>query len=168
MFEGNIIKDIGQLVQFYKPAIQLSQSYSTVRRNVVMNSKSNALEVSALNNSTAATIWFTTTCFIRKILVSSSPRASIPPAASAAYDGDVYVNNICYPITSLATDIYLANTTNVFTNNDLLAVDASGAAVTKSGDRDLEPQRPKGRFNIRRAVAYADRNYSPPFARTKV
>ena len=42
LFEGNVVKDIGQLVSVYKPAIQLSQSYSTVRRNVVYELQENA------------------------------------------------------------------------------------------------------------------------------
>jgi uncharacterized protein (TIGR03437 family) len=166
LYEGNVIKDIGQLEQFYKPAIQLSQSYSTVRRNVVMNSKSRALELSALNNSTAGNNLVYNNVFYNQdtcVFQSSSVNSSL---GVASYDGDVYVNNICYPITNLATDIYLANTTNVFTNNDLLAVNASGAPVPNQAIVTWN-HAAQGTFQYPKPVAYADANYSPPFGRNK-
>ena len=162
-FEGNVIKDIGQLEQFYKPAIQLSQSYSTVRRNVVMNSKSNALEVSALYSSTAAHNLVYNNVFHGEsecVFQSSA-------GGTSAYDGDIFVNNICYPITSLATDIYLPNTTNVITNNVLLAVDASGAPAPNQAIVTWN-HAAQGSFQYPKTVAYADANYSPPFSRNKI
>ncbi|HEV3329369.1 MAG TPA: hypothetical protein VG096_00200 [Bryobacteraceae bacterium] len=162
LFEGNVVKDIGQLEQAYKPAIQLSQSFSTVRRNVVVNTKSRALEVSALYSSTASNNLVYNNVFYKQdtcLFQSSS-------SGVTAYDGDIFVNNICYPITNLATDIYLPNSTNVITNNDLLAVNANGAPV---------PNQPivtwnhaaQGAFQYPKALAYADGKYSPPFANNK-
>jgi uncharacterized protein (TIGR03437 family) len=159
LFEGNVVKDTGQLVQFYKPAIQLSQSYSTVRRNVVLNSKSNALEESALYASTAGGNLVYNNVFYQEsncVFQSSSTGVT-------AYDGDVFMNNICYPIASLATDIYLANTTNVITNNDLLAIDASGNPQPNQSIV-IWNHAAQGAFQYPQTVAYADKNYSPPFA----
>ncbi len=162
LFEGNIIKDTGQLVQFYKPAIQLSQSNSTVRRNVVVNTKSNALEVSGLNSSTAANNLVYNNLFYKEdVCVFQSATGG-----TAAYDADVYVNNICYWIGSLATDIYLANTTNVITNNDLLAVDANGKALPNQAIVTWN-HNAQGAFQYPKGLSYADQSYSPPFAHNK-
>jgi hypothetical protein len=48
LIEGNYIKDVGQLVAFYKPSIEISSAFNTLRRNISVDAKSNALEVSAL------------------------------------------------------------------------------------------------------------------------
>jgi len=42
-----------------------------------------------------------------------------------AYDNDVYSNNICYKISNIAIDIYLNNTTNQISYNDILNVDVN-------------------------------------------
>src|SRR5262249_19027485 len=34
LIEGNVIKDVGRLVSFYKPALEISSSFNTVRRNI--------------------------------------------------------------------------------------------------------------------------------------
>lgn len=162
LFEGNVVKDVGQMEQAYKPAIQLSQSYSTVRRNVVVNTKSRALEVSALYASTAGNnLVYNNVFYGQDTCVFQSSSSGV-----AAYDGNVFVNNICYRISNLATDIYLANTTNVFTNNDLLAVDANGRAIPNQPIVTWNHQA-QGTFQYPKSLAYADSSYSPPFAHNK-
>jgi hypothetical protein len=44
LIEGNFIKDVGRLVTFYKPSIEVSGSHTTVRRNVIVQSASWAIE----------------------------------------------------------------------------------------------------------------------------
>ena len=160
LFEGNVVKDIGQLETAYKPAIQLSQSYSTVRRNVVMNSKSRAVEVSALYASPAGNNLVYNNVFYNEdecLFQSSS-------SGVAAYNGDVFVNNICYPLGTLATDIYLNNATNVITNNDFLAVAANGSALPSQAIVTWN-HNAQGTFQYPKTVSYADTYYSPPFAK---
>src|SRR5207249_4673943 len=53
LVEGNIVKGVGQLSPVYKPAIQVSGANNTVRRNVVVSSKSWGLEVSSFDGGTA-------------------------------------------------------------------------------------------------------------------
>jgi len=168
LFEGNVVKDVGQLVSFYKPAIQLSQSYSTVRRNIVLNTKRIALEVSALNASTAGNNLVYNNLFYNQstcLFQSSS-------SGTAAYNGDLLANNICYPIvvditgTYAATDIYLTNTTDLITYNDLLAVNANGSPIPNQAIV-IWNHGAGGTFQYPQTLAYADANYSPPFIKNK-
>jgi hypothetical protein len=158
--EGNVIKDVGQLAAFYKPAIEVSEANNTVRRNVVVNAKSYAFEVSALygGSSVANTLIYNNTVYKPASCVFASHNGGV-----AAYDHGVFSNNICYAFTSHATDIYLANQNSQISYNDILTLDADG-----------HPQPEKrviiwnheagGNFQYPRNVAEADSIYSPPFS----
>ena len=54
LVEGNVIKSVGQLVPYFKPAIQVSSADNTVRRNVVIQSRTWALEVSSFSGGSAS------------------------------------------------------------------------------------------------------------------
>lgn len=162
LVEGNFIYDIGQLVTFYKPSIQLSQGHNTVRRNVVVNGKSTALEESYLYGGTAAdnlvynNVFFDhANCFFQ----SSNGGAS-------AYNNDLFANNICYKLHDKATDIYLENETNQIRFNDILYVDAGGKPRPDQAII-IWNHAAQGSYQYPQTLSYAERNYSPPFARNK-
>src|SRR5205823_12936461 len=54
LVEGNVIKGAGQLVPFFKPAIQVSGANNTVRRNTALHARSWALEVSSFGGGSAS------------------------------------------------------------------------------------------------------------------
>jgi hypothetical protein len=162
LVEGNFIYDVGQLVTFYKPSIQLSQGNNTVRRNVAVNGKSAALEESYLYGGTAASnlvynnvFYDHATCFFQ----SSNGGAS-------AYNNDIFSNNICYKMRNQAMHFYTGNTTNQISYNNMLYVDADGRP---------RPDQPiiiwnhgaQGSYQYPQTLSYADRNYSPPFSHNK-
>ena len=120
--EGNVIKGVGQLMPYYKPAIQVSGAYNTVRRNVVLDSQTWALEVSSFEGGTASYNLIYNNVFYNSggCYFQSSSRGV------RAYNNVMYANNICYKIQDVAFRIYLGNTTNRNTNNDILSVDAAG------------------------------------------
>ena len=162
LVEGNIIKSAGQLVPFYKPAIQLSSPANTVRRNVVINSRTWALEVSSFGGEGAAhnafynnTVYAPGGCYFQ-----SSSRGY------RAYYFDSYINNICYRPQNLVSRLYLGNPTNRIVNNSFLAADGAGK---------VQPEKPVvvwnqlggGQFEPPRPVAAADRSYAPVFNRNR-
>jgi hypothetical protein len=163
LVEGSFIKDTGHLVTFYKPAIEISDSYNTVRRNVVVNGKRASLEVSALEggSSVAHSQVYNNVFYSPGECYFQSHNSG-----AGAYDNVLYANNICYKIQNNATDIYLGNKTNKIANNDILSVDAAG---------DLQPNREiiiwnhdaNGAFEYPKTVAYADATYVPVFSHNK-
>src|SRR5260370_32567389 len=84
-----------------------------------------------------------------------------------AYNNVVYANNICYKIQDVAFRIYLGNTTDRNTNNDILSVDAAGK---------LQPDRAffvwnqmrAGTYSNGKSIAAAEQSYAPIFSRNKV
>ena len=161
LVEGNFIKDVGHLVNFYKPAIEISDSHNTVRRNVVVNGKRASLEVSALQggSSVAESQIYNNVFYSPGECYFQSHNSGV-----AAYDNVLYANNICYKIQNYATDIYLGNKTNRITHNTMVFADAKG---------NLQPNREiiiwnhdaNGDFEYPKTLAYADKNYSPVFSR---
>jgi hypothetical protein len=159
LVEGNIIKGVGQMVSFYKPGIQLSESYNTVRRNIVINSRSWAIEISSLTAGTAADNLVYNNVFY-------SPGGCYFQSATRgvrSYFNDVVANNICYRVQSQATDIYLGNTTNRIVANSILAVGEGGKPqpdkpliIWNRGPNGADPK----------PLSVADKSY-PPFSRNK-
>ena len=160
LVEGNFIKDVGQLVNFYKPAIEVSEANNAVRRNVVVNAKSNAFEVSALyGGSSAVNIRvYNNTVYKAKTCLFTSHNGGVE-----AYDHDVFSNNICYGLTGDATDIYPGNKNSQISYNDIVALDAGGRPQP---DKRLIiwNHQAEGDFQYPRTVAQADSMYSPPFS----
>jgi len=162
LVEGNVIYDVGQLVTFYKPSIQLSQGNNTVRRNVAVNGKSVALEESYLYGGTAANnlvynnvFYGHATCFFQ----SSN-------GGTSAYNNNIFANNICYKLSAEATSIYLDNTTNQISYNYMLYVDANGRPRPNQAIITWK-HAAQGSFQYPQTLSYADRNYSPPFSHNK-
>ena len=162
LVEGNLIYDVGQLVSFYKPSIQVSQGQNTVRRNVVVNGKSTALEESYLYGGTAAnnlvynnTFYGHATCFFQ----SSNGGISV-------YNTNVFANNICDKLHSMATDIYLNNTTNQISHNNMLYVDSNGRPRPNQAII-IWNHAAQGSYQYAQTLSYADRQYSPPFFHNK-
>ena len=158
LVEGNFIHSVAQMVTFYKPAMQLSESDNTLRRNVVVNSRSWALEVSSLMTGAASgnlvynnTFYSPGGCYFQ-----SSSRGA------RAYYNDVFANNICYRVGALATEIYLGNPTNRIVANDILAVENGKPQPEKPiivWNRVVVGSDPK-------PLATADKSYAP-FSRNR-
>ena len=163
LVEGNIIKDVGQLVTFYKPSIEVSDGYNVVRRNISLNAKSSAVEVSALyGGSTAAgTLIYNNVFYRPDSCLFQSHNGGV-----SAYDNNLYANNICYKFARVATDIYLGNRNSKIIYNDILAVDSKGAPQPGKNiiiwNHDAQED-----FQYPQTLAHADRIYSPPFSHNK-
>ena len=162
LVEGNFIFDVGQLVTFYKPSLQLSQGNNTVRRNIAVHGKSTALEESylyggrAANNLVYNNVFYDHgNCFFQ----SSNGGAS-------AYDNNIFANNICYKLHTKATDIYLDNRTNQIRNNDILFVDADGRPRPDQAII-IWNHAAQSSYQYPQTLSYAERNYSPPFSHNK-
>jgi hypothetical protein len=163
LVEGNIIKDVGQLVAFYKPAIEVSEADNTVRRNVMVNAKSWALEVSALHggSSVANTRVYNNTIYKPGSCFFASHNGGVE-----AYDHGIFSNNICYAFTSHATDIFLANKNSQISYNDILALDADGHPQPEKRII-IWNHEAEGEFQYPRTLVQADSLYSPPFSHNK-
>lgn len=165
LLEGNIIKDAGQLVAFYKPSLELSEANNTVRRNISIGGKSNtnAIEVSALSGGISGS---NERVYNNTFYAPGSCYFQSQNGGQAAYGSDVFSNNICYKFISNATDIYQGNTTNQITYNDILYADSQGNPLP---DRSIIiwNQTANGDFQYAKPLAYADQNYNPPFAHNK-
>ncbi len=163
LVEGNFIKGVGQLTPAYKPAIQVSGAYNTVRRNVVVDTRRWALEVSSFEGGTASYNLIYNNVFYNSggCYFQSSSRGI------RAYNNVVYANNVCYKIQDVAFRIYLGNTTGRNTNNDILSVDAAGKLQP---DRDffVWNQLGGGTYENGKSIAAAEQNYAPVFSRNKV
>jgi hypothetical protein len=159
LVEGNIVKGVGQLVPYFKPAIQVSGAYNTVRRNTVLHSRTWAVEVSSFGGGTAGYNLIYNNAFYApgSCYFQSSSRGY------RAYYGVIFANNICYRFQNLATDIYSGNMTNRIVANDLLELEASGKPL--SGRASVIWNHSAGSpYENPQPLAHADRNY-PPFAR---
>jgi hypothetical protein len=157
LIEGNIVKSVGGLVTFLKPALEVSSAYTTVRRNIVIGGSSwaiaqNALEVSAANN-----LIYNNTFY--------APNGCILQArngGASQYDHDIFANNICYKFRTAATDIWNVNGTNAIAHNVFLSAGETG---------DVDPNRPiiiwnhaaGAQFDSPRTLAHADASWRPPF-----
>jgi len=162
LVEGNFIYDIGQLVTFYKPSIQLSQGNNTVRRNIAVNGKSTALEESYLYGGTAANnLVYNNVFYDHAICLFQSANGG-----NSAYKNDIFANNICYKLHTQATNIYLDNTTNQISYNDMLYVDANGKPRPDQAII-VWNRAAQGSYQYPQTLSYADRNYSPPFSHNK-
>ena len=163
LVEGNFIKDPGQLVTFYKPAIEISDGYNTVRRNVAVNGPRWALEVSALDAGTSVpnSLIYNNVFYSPGGCYFQSHNSGV-----AAYDNVLYANNICYKTTGYETDIYLANMTNSITHNDILFADSAGA-LQPNHEIIIWNHDARGSFENGKTLADADKIYSPVFSHNK-
>ncbi len=160
LVEGNVIKSVGQLVPYFKPAIQVSSAGNTVRRNVVLQSRTWALEVSSFSGGSASynlihnnTFYGPGGCYFQ-----SSSRGA------RAYYNDIYTNNICNKIQDLATQIYLGNTTNRIAANDILFVDITGKAQPEH-ELVIWNQLAAGSFETAKSIMMHTGRNDPPFPR---
>ncbi|MCX6628814.1 MAG: tetratricopeptide repeat protein, partial [Candidatus Solibacter sp.] len=162
LVEGNFIKGAGQLAPVFKPGLQVSGANNTVRRNVVVNSKTWALEVSSFSGGTASYNLIYNNVFYNSggCYFQSSSRGI------RAYNNVVYANNICYKVRDLAFQIYLGNTGNRNANNDILSVDAAGKAQPERASI-IWNQLGGGAYEYAKSVAAADQGYGPTFSRNK-
>jgi hypothetical protein len=160
LFEGNVIKSVGQLVPYYKPAIQISAPENTVRRNVVINSRTWAIEMGSFSGDGASgnliynnTIYNPGGCYFQ-----SSSRGY------RAYYFDMLANNICYRMHDRVSRIYLGNVTNRVVNNSFLFTDGAGRALP---EQPLVEWNQLGgpQFENPKTISAADRSYAPVFAR---
>jgi uncharacterized protein (TIGR03437 family) len=160
LIEGNFVKDVGQLVAFYKPAFELSDANNTVRRNISVNAKSNGLEISALEGGSSAVneLVYNNVFYSPGSCIFQSQNGSV-----ASYDGDIYANNICYKLSGNATDIYQANKNGKIMYNDILSTDAAGNPLP---DKSIFiwNHGAQADFQYPKTLAYAEQNYSPPFS----
>ena len=143
LVEGNVVRAAGQLVPYFKPALQASQKNATIRRNVVIDSRSWALEVSSLGSGTASNDLIYNNTFYR-------PGGCYFQSASRgwqSYYNNVLANNICYGIQDKATEIFVGNWTNRIVNNSLLGLDKAGKP---------QPDRPLIRWNLSLGGAYEE------------
>lgn len=160
LLEGNFIYDVGQMVSFYKPSIQISSGYNTARRNIAVRSRSFALEVSALYGGDTAvhTMVYNNVFYGPLKCYFQSHNGGV-----GAYNDGIYENNICYRFSDIATDIYLDNRTGHISHNLFLGVDAAGvlqfskAVITWNHEA-------QGDFQYAKPLSYADTNYNPPFS----
>jgi hypothetical protein len=163
LVEGNFVKDVGQLITAYKPAFEVSQGPNTLRRNVVVNSKGVALEVSALYGNTTVTgsLIYNNVFYSPKGCYFQSHNQGV-----SAYDGVVYANNICYKFMGDATTIYLPNKTNQIMYNDILSIDNNGRLQPDKAIIIWNQDGP-GSFGYPQTLTYADTKYNPPFSHNK-
>jgi len=162
LVEGNFIYDVGQLVTFYKPSIQLSQGNNTVRRNVAVNGKSAALEESYLYGGTAANnLVYNNVFYGHPTCLFQSSNGGI-----SAYNDNIFVNNTCYKLRTNGTGIYLDNATNQISYNDMLYVDANGRPRPNQAII-IWNHAAQGSYQYPQTLSYADRYYSPPFSHNK-
>jgi tetratricopeptide (TPR) repeat protein len=162
LVEGNIVKGVGQLSPVYKPAIQVSGAYNTVRRNVVVSTKSWGLEVSSFDGGTASYNLIYNNVFYDSggCYFQSSSRGI------KAYSNVVYANNICYKVQDVAFRIYLGNTTNRNLSNDILSVDAAGRPQPERAFV-IWNQLGGGTYENPKSIGEADRGYDPVFSRNQ-
>ena len=163
LVEGNFIKDPGRLVNFYKPGVQVSQGPNTIRRNIVAGAKSWALEVSALYGGSTVTdsLIYNNTFYSPAGCYFQSHNQG-----TAAYNGVVYANNICYKLTGVATDIYLGNTSNRIVNNNFVYLDSAGMLQPNHGIIIWRHDE-QGSYQYPVPLAQADTIYNPPFGHNK-
>jgi tetratricopeptide (TPR) repeat protein len=162
LVEGNFIQGPGQLSPVYKPAIEVSTGNNTVRRNVTAGAKTWALEVSAFGGDTASHNLIYNNVFYDSggCYFQSSSRGT------EAYNNVIYANNICYRVQDVAFRIYLGNTTNRNTSNDILSVDTAGKPQPERAFI-VWNQLGGGAYEAMKSIDAADRGYSPVFSRNK-
>uniref|UniRef100_Q02B52 Tetratricopeptide TPR_2 repeat protein n=1 Tax=Solibacter usitatus (strain Ellin6076) TaxID=234267 RepID=Q02B52_SOLUE len=161
LVEGNVIKSVGQLVPYFKPAIQISSAQNTVRRNVVLQSRTWALEISSFDQTASNNLVYNNVFYRSGGCYFQSSSRGV-----RAYYNDIYANNICYRIQNLATQIYVGNTTNRIVSNDFLFVDGTGKPQPEH-PLVIWNQLAAGAFETTRPIGGADRTYDPPFSRNR-
>jgi hypothetical protein len=160
LLEGNFIYDVGQLVSFYKPSIQISSAHNTARRNIAVRPRTIALEVSALygEDTVVHTMVYNNVFYAPQKCYFQSHNGG-----TAAYDESIYQNNICYRFADIATDIYLDNRTGHISHNLFLGLDAGGA-LQYAKAAIVWNHEAQGDFQYAKPVSYADTSYNPPFS----
>jgi len=163
LVEGNFVKDVGQLITAYKPSFEISQGPNTLRRNISVNGKNVAVEVSALygGSTVVGSLIYNNIFYNPNGCLFQSHNSGV-----TAYDYTLFANNICYKFPNEATDIYLDNTNSEIVYNSLLGTDPAGTP---------QPDRPiiiwahdsGGSFQYPQTLAYADNFYKPPFSYNK-
>jgi hypothetical protein len=160
LIEGNFIKDVGQLVSFYKPSIEISDANNTVRRNISVNGKYAAVEVSALySGNIASNVLVYNNVFYKPLsCFFQSANGGAPP-----YDDDIFSNNICYLYPTNGTTVYQGNTTNQISHNTFVPADSSGAPQFGTADIIWDVVA-GGSSQYPQTLSYADTNYVPVFS----
>jgi hypothetical protein len=159
LIEGNIMKDVGKLVAFYKPSIEVSSPDNTVRRNVSFGGAYAALEESGFGGDAGHNLVYNNVFYAPASCIFQSSAGG-----PGVYDGNVYANNICYKFTGLATDIYPGNRTNSITRNTIVRAGAAGA-LRKAEPIIIWNHSAGSPFEYPKPLSYADESYSPPFSR---
>ena len=162
LVEGNFIKGVGKIGQYYKPAIQVSGASNTVRRNVTVDTQSWGLEVSAFGGPASYNLIYNNVFYN-----SGGCYFQSATGGAGSYQNVVYANNICYLVRDVATRIYQGNPSNRNTGNDILTVDASGAPQPERAFI-MWNQLGGGTFETMRTIGGADRGYAPVFSRNRV
>ena len=161
LVEGNIMYHVGRLVSFYKPAMELSSSYNTARRNVVINPQSWGVEESAFGGNADHNLVYNNVFYAPAGCIFQSQNGG-----ATVYDDIVYANNICYKLTNVATDIYSGNTTDVISRNTIAAADQNGNLVPGKAIV-IWNHSAQGNWQYPQTLDYADKSYSPPFKKNK-
>jgi tetratricopeptide (TPR) repeat protein len=161
LVEGNFIRGVGQLEPSYKPAIQVSGANNTVRRNVAINTKTWALEVSAFGGVTSYSQVYNNVFYD-----SGGCYFQSSAGGSRGYNHVVFANNICYKVRDVAFQIYLGNTTDRNTSNDILSVDRAGKPQPERAFV-VWNQLGGGPYESAKSIATADRSYNPVFSRNQ-
>ena len=161
LFEGNYIKDPGQLTAAYKPGLEISAAGNTVRRNTIVNAKSNGVELSALDppDTVVGSNVYNNTIY--------QPNNCIYEAGNggnSAYTNVTFSNNICYKIQQSDSGfgvMYSGNPASQFTFNSLEYLDSTG--VLQSGAKLIHYYGASPN-SVTVAVADTTPSFSPPFA----
>jgi tetratricopeptide (TPR) repeat protein len=161
LVEGNFIQGVGQIAPFYKPAIQVSGANNTVRRNVAVNSKTWALEISAFGGKASYNLVYNNVFYNSGGCYFQSSNGGMQ-----AYNNVIFANNICYKVQDVAFRIYLGNTTNRNTGNTILSVDAAGKPQPERAFI-MWNQLGGGTYETLKSIAVADRSYNPSFSRNR-
>ena len=158
LVEGNVIKSVAQMLPYSKVGVQLSDSDTTIRRNVIIDSRSWAILNVSLGDKAANNLVYNNTFYSPDGCYFQSSTRGV-----RAYFDDIFANNICYRVRSLATEMYLGNTTNRIAANSILAVGVNGKPEPDKPiivwNRDANGEEPK-------PLAHADKSYGA-FSRNK-
>jgi hypothetical protein len=126
-----------------------------------MNCASTDLEVSALyGGDTAVNNLVYNNTFYNPVQCIFQSRAG----GVQAYDNNLYVNNICYKFTGLATHIYSGNKTGSISYNNIVFMDKTGR-TNRDESTVIWNHDAQGPYQYPVPLAAADSKYNPPFSR---
>jgi hypothetical protein len=153
LVEGNVFFSQGQLVSYYKPAVQVSGDSSTVRRNLIINAKSAGVEISYISTDggTADLIYNNVIYGAGNVCWWQST------AAAGNFNGTRLSNNICIKSGTANSGhliyTYTAGDAETFSYNNFLYY-SSGVPAPNQAIVDF------GWTGTWRTIAYADANFN--------